>query len=390
MPTPIATPNTSSATAAVPSEAGCRQPRPAGAGVGAGFRAEAAGSASRARSVAAASASYRARRSAKSASETWPAACSKSSSRSAASATRLASVSCSRSSGGSGSSGAGRSRRRTNGQNVKAAAGTASRRATTTALPLIGVFWWGAPTWPPTPPHARTRSGGAVARLGSSVCLQLAPDALAHGGVHRRRRRRGATPARPAARQQRHDAEADGDRGHREAPDDQVEPRAARRQEDPFTVARDEVLPHLLRRLARFEPLAHDRAHLRGHLRRRVRDRQVLAHHAAQLRGHVVDGLLGDGHRRTGARDEQERAEGDHERARDARWHPRCTPAPRLRRPEEKPMTADTFLRDLVTQLEPNATVVGIEEREGAYRVSVTGTIGVADCELPRDEVEAA
>src|SRR5467141_2556345 len=54
-------------------------------------------------------------------------------------------------------------------------------------------------------------------------------------------------------------------------------------------------------------------------------------------------------------------------------------------------MSADTFLRDLVTQLEPNATVVGIEERDGAYRVSVTGTIGVvADRELPRDEVEAA
>ena len=51
-------------------------------------------------------------------------------------------------------------------------------------------------------------------------------------------------------------------------------------------------------------------------------------------------------------------------------------------------MNADTFLRDLVTQLEPNATVVGIEEREGAYRVRVTGTIGVvADCELPRADV---
>ena len=54
-------------------------------------------------------------------------------------------------------------------------------------------------------------------------------------------------------------------------------------------------------------------------------------------------------------------------------------------------MSADTFLRDLVTQLEPNAPVVGIEGRAGAYRVSVTGTIGVvADRELPRDEVEAA
>jgi hypothetical protein len=54
-------------------------------------------------------------------------------------------------------------------------------------------------------------------------------------------------------------------------------------------------------------------------------------------------------------------------------------------------MNADTFLRDLVTQLAPNTTVAGIEELEGAYRVSVTGTIGVvADGELPRDEVEAA
>jgi len=51
-------------------------------------------------------------------------------------------------------------------------------------------------------------------------------------------------------------------------------------------------------------------------------------------------------------------------------------------------MNADTFLRDLVTQLEPNAPVVGIEGRAGAYRVSVTGTIGVvAGCELPRADV---
>jgi hypothetical protein len=54
-------------------------------------------------------------------------------------------------------------------------------------------------------------------------------------------------------------------------------------------------------------------------------------------------------------------------------------------------MNADTFLRELVTRVEPNASIVGIEESEGAYRVRVAGTTGVvADCELPRSDVEAA
>ena len=56
-------------------------------------------------------------------------------------------------------------------------------------------------------------------------------------------------------------------------------------------------------------------------------------------------------------------------------------------------MEAGTFLRDLITKLEPNATVVGIEEEQGGalYRVRLAGTTGViADCELPRDDVEAA
>lgn len=56
-------------------------------------------------------------------------------------------------------------------------------------------------------------------------------------------------------------------------------------------------------------------------------------------------------------------------------------------------MEAGTFLRDLVTKLEPNATVVGIEEEQGGdlYRVRLAGTTGViADCELPRGDVEAA
>jgi len=56
-------------------------------------------------------------------------------------------------------------------------------------------------------------------------------------------------------------------------------------------------------------------------------------------------------------------------------------------------MEAGAFLRDLVTKLEPNATVVGVEEEQGGelYRVRLAGTTGVvADCELPRADVEAA
>jgi len=54
-------------------------------------------------------------------------------------------------------------------------------------------------------------------------------------------------------------------------------------------------------------------------------------------------------------------------------------------------MNADRFLRDLLTEIEPNATAVSIEERQNAYHVSVAGTTGVvAECELPRDEVAAA
>jgi hypothetical protein len=55
-------------------------------------------------------------------------------------------------------------------------------------------------------------------------------------------------------------------------------------------------------------------------------------------------------------------------------------------------MDSGAFLRDLVTKLEPNATVVAIDETGGdRYRVRLAGTTGVvADCELPRDDVEAA
>jgi hypothetical protein len=56
-------------------------------------------------------------------------------------------------------------------------------------------------------------------------------------------------------------------------------------------------------------------------------------------------------------------------------------------------MEPGTFLRDLVTKLEPNATVVAIDEGQGGdlYRVRLAGTTGVvAACELPRGDVEAA
>jgi hypothetical protein len=49
------------------------------------------------------------------------------------------------------------------------------------------------------------------------------------------------------------------------------------------------------------------------------------------------------------------------------------------------------MIEDLVTKMAPNATVIGIDEDHERYRVSVAGTTGVvADCLLPRDEVQAA
>ena len=54
-------------------------------------------------------------------------------------------------------------------------------------------------------------------------------------------------------------------------------------------------------------------------------------------------------------------------------------------------MDARALIEDLVQKIAPNTTVVGIAEEPETYRVTVTGTSGVvADCELPRDAVEAA
>jgi hypothetical protein len=49
------------------------------------------------------------------------------------------------------------------------------------------------------------------------------------------------------------------------------------------------------------------------------------------------------------------------------------------------------LIEDLVQKLAPNAAVVGIVAEPERYRVTVAGTSGVvADCELARQEVEAA
>jgi hypothetical protein len=54
-------------------------------------------------------------------------------------------------------------------------------------------------------------------------------------------------------------------------------------------------------------------------------------------------------------------------------------------------MDVREMLEGLVQRLAPNATIVGIDETSDRFRVTVTGTSGVvADCELPRDVVEAA
>jgi FAD synthase len=52
-------------------------------------------------------------------------------------------------------------------------------------------------------------------------------------------------------------------------------------------------------------------------------------------------------------------------------------------------MNAEAFLKKLVTEVEPNATVVGVEQRVGAYHASVVGTTR-RTCELAGDDVMAA
>ena len=49
------------------------------------------------------------------------------------------------------------------------------------------------------------------------------------------------------------------------------------------------------------------------------------------------------------------------------------------------------LIEDLVQKIAPNTTVVGIAENAEGFRVTVAGTSGVlADCELPRETLEAA
>src|SRR5207247_10650067 len=131
---------------------------------------------------------------------------------------------------------------------------------------------------PPTAPGGRgaatagTRGPGGRGpgpRRGSPsrLRLRLAPNALAHRGVHapRRFRRRGSS--RPLPDEHAHDCEAERDGDERRQPDEEGESAASRREEDPLAVAVHEVLDDLGRALARLEPLAYDRAHLARHLR---------------------------------------------------------------------------------------------------------------------------
>jgi len=54
-------------------------------------------------------------------------------------------------------------------------------------------------------------------------------------------------------------------------------------------------------------------------------------------------------------------------------------------------MDPRALIEDLVHKIAPNTTVVGIAEDAERFRVTVAGTSGVvANCELPRETVEAA
>jgi hypothetical protein len=52
-------------------------------------------------------------------------------------------------------------------------------------------------------------------------------------------------------------------------------------------------------------------------------------------------------------------------------------------------MEGRRLIESLVPEIAPNASIVGIEERERYYTVTIAGTTGVlAGCELPRETVD--
>ncbi len=54
-------------------------------------------------------------------------------------------------------------------------------------------------------------------------------------------------------------------------------------------------------------------------------------------------------------------------------------------------MDGRRLIESLVPEIAPNASVVGVEERERHYSVTIAGTTGVlADVDVPRDAVDAA
>src|SRR6266704_6825047 len=141
----------------------------------------------------------------------------------------------------------------------------------------------------------------------------LPPDALAHSGIHWRRRDGGWIPAPPSEDDDdKHQSGTEPDERHH--PDEEVEPFFGWREQDPFPVSLDEVLANLLGSLAGGQALADDLAHLVRRLRGRVGHREGLTDHAAELGRQLVDDALiyrrGGRRRRAQHRRERERGEG--------------------------------------------------------------------------------
>src|SRR5262245_8635581 len=135
-----------------------------------------------------------------------------------------------------------------------------------------------------------------VPRLSPIHLLHLAPNALADGRSEWRRGGRRRSPA-PAPEDEDNGDQADAEYDEGSDPDDEIEAAPRRREEDPWPVLPDEVVPHLRRAVPGGQALADDPAHLVGRLGGRVRDREALADHAPELGGDLVHGLLVHGPR---------------------------------------------------------------------------------------------
>src|SRR5438552_13724799 len=87
----------------------------------------------------------------------------------------------------------------------------------------------------------------------------LPSDALAHSGIHWRRRDGGVIPAPPSEDDDdKHQSGTEPDERHH--PDEEVEPFLGGREQDPFPVSLDEVLAHMLGSLDGGQEVADDQA----------------------------------------------------------------------------------------------------------------------------------